>query len=181
MQQHSLTWFRAALFSLLLTAIATVTVTAQEQRPPPSKKQTFRERTLANVRLMQKVLVVVPKDQALKMMRKQLEAYGQEDIMDRYPGLFSYFIDILKHPTAVPNLIIELGNFRRLSIYFICFIVLSVIGFFLKRKNRRRQASWPRRFAVGTFLNLAFMACNIACFYMVFRRELSPFIELSPL
>ena len=137
------------------------------------------ERTINKIERQQELINDIPKEKLLSSLRKKLKEHGYHGHMDRHPDLFSYLVDVLKHPTALVNLLRETSKFQRLRPYLYWFLSLLVLGFILKRKNRRRKVPWRSRFVVAICLNLAFMMGNLMGFYFVFRQEFRPFIELA--
>ena len=131
------------------------------------------------LKLNQQLMANVPKTTLLKILKQQLEPYGYGLYLERYPRLTSYLIDIIQHPTALTHFFKAVTSFQCLASYWACFIFLLVIRFLLKRKNRRRKTHWIDRLARSLFIDLAFCLFNMAGLYLVFFREMNPFIKMA--
>ena len=131
------------------------------------------------LKLNQQLMANVPKATLLEIFKQQLAPYGYGPYLDQYPRLASYLIDIIQHPTALINFFKAVTSFQCLVSYFVCFVFLLVIRFLFKRKNRRRKAHWIKRLTRSLFIDLTFFLLNMAGFYLVFFREINPFIRIG--
>ena len=170
----------------------TTSADSQPEKPPEKARPTMtlgspvsgvvgkiQRHLVKNIRGAQRVFMGLSRPDAIRVLKDLLTYNGYPNFVDHSPRLAAYIVDVLQHPTALEDLVWEVGKWDRFKLYLIFFGGLVVIIFILKRMNRRRNIHWMRRCLVGICFYFAFMVGNILSFYLVFYPEINPLITLA--
>ena len=170
---------RAIPVALLLLLALLSPGRAEFPRETKARELSFYEGVIEKVQKLQEVVAVLPREVLFDLIKKEMERQDMGEYVDRYPGFFFYVVDVLRHPTVLVNFLKALSRLDYWAFYGIVMFLSFLVLLYYKRKNRRRRVMWFNRFAVACLLHLGFMGTGGVCFYVVFYREIGPFIELA--
>lgn len=100
----------------------------------------------------------------------------QEKIND-YPKATNFIVKLLKDDAALPGLLNEVQNKKKIQTYLIIIVLLFIIRFIISRKLRRSN-SFILSFIGSLFISIFFFGLTIGAFYFVYEDGVAPVVAL---
>ena len=121
----------------------------------------------------------MPDEKLRNMFTGKIEGTFLEQWSNKYPKVLEFFIRLLKDHSALPSMAKIMDDRRKLIIFFICNIVVFVVGFIWKRSNRNVEKTYFERVIIDRIkYSLAFWGVRIGLVVYFFHQELTPFGQL---
>ena len=132
--------------------------------------------------MLSQVLVIfqdMPDERLRNMFTGKLEGTFLEKWSNKFPKVLEFFILLLKDQAVLPSMAQMMDDRRKLIIFFICNIVVFVVGFIWKRANRNAEKTYFERAIIDRIkYSFVFWGVRIGLVVFFFHQELTPFGRL---
>ncbi len=138
-----------------------------------SNKEMIKDLLRENQQQLNKVTEEALEKMVISRLPKKVQ-----DFLTENPKILRFSVRLIKDSHALPALVDGMQNKKKITVYFACIIASFILGFILKRKNRKKDQFILKEIFKSLVITLFVICFNLSAFYIVFREDLRPTIEV---
>ncbi len=116
----------------------------------------------------------LPREELKPMLLAQIKGSPWEGVVGRFPKVLDFFMDFMRHPTAISSLVGILDRPRALKNCGIASLVSMVLIILLRKKVIGPRTKFFKRMGLQLMFSALFMSVSGAIFWLTFKEEIGP-------
>jgi hypothetical protein len=116
----------------------------------------------------------MPREELRPMLEAQLKGSPWEKVTQRFPKILDFFMDFMRHPSALSSLIGILDRPRAMKNCGIASLVSMVLIILLRQKVIGPRTRFFKRLGLQLFFSTLFLSVSGMIFWFTFHEEFDP-------